>query len=288
MTRLLCAALSAILLAAGPASGAPALWRVSDADTQMFVFGTVHVLAPDAAWMDAELEAAIDAADVLVLETELDGDAQARAGVLAERHSRLPEGETLSAVLGPDAAMLDRAAGSLGFDPAALQSYRPWMASLVLSLRFAQLQGQDQDAGADKAILARARAGGVRLAYLETPEEQIQIFAGLSPEGERDMLVSTVREIVETPDILSAMDAAWLSGDVEALGELVVDGMQEEAPALYEAALVRRNRDWAEQLGAMMDAPGRIFVAVGAGHMAGPDSLLELMSDRGFAVERVR
>jgi hypothetical protein len=103
------------------------------------------------------------------------------------------------------------------------------------------------------------------------------------------MLVSTLREIVETPDILSSMDDAWLAGDVEALSALVVEGMRDEAPALYEAALVRRNADWARQLSAMLaDTPGTIFVAVGAGHMAGPDSILEILAARGHAVERIR
>jgi len=281
-------ALIALLLLAAPATAQPALWRIADADTDMLLFGTIHVLHPDSVWLDDAVRDAVDGADVLVLETELDGDAQARASRLAERHSYLRPGQALSEVLGDDAPLLAQAAAALDLDPALLQSYRPWMASLVLSLRFAELQGQEAAAGADVILLERARSAGARIAYLETPEQQIAVFTELSPQGEREMLAATLREIAETPDILARMDAAWLGGDTDALAALSIDSMRREAPELYDAALLARNRAWTEQLDAMMDRPGRIFVAVGAGHLLGGDSIQALMQARGHEAERLR
>ncbi len=277
------------LCLAAPAAAEPALWRVADDDTQMYLFGTVHILHPDADWLAPETAAALDAADTLVLETELDPAAQRSAARLAEEHSYLPQGETLSGLMSnADYDLFRRAADSVNLNAAHMDTLRPWMASLSLSLIFAQLQGQDAEIGADRVLMRRAQESGADLVFLESPEDQIAIFAGLSRQGELDMLAATAVEIVMTPDILDTLDEAWLGGDVETLSDLAAEGMRKDAPELYEAALAERNRNWTGALTALMGTPGTVFVAVGAAHLAGPDSLQILLEEQGLAVERVR
>jgi uncharacterized protein YbaP (TraB family) len=85
---------------------------------------------------------------------------------------------------------------------------------------------------------------------------------------------------------LDQMVAAWASGNVQRLEELAVTEMQTETPALYEALLVRRNTDWADQIQTMLVGSGTVFIAVGAAHLAGDDSVQEILGDRGVTVTR--
>lgn len=277
------------LLAAAPAMAEPAMWRVSDDDTQMLLFGSVHVLPQDTDWRSEALDAAFAGAHTLVLETDLDEASHGPANRLSEANTWLPRGERLADHLTQDEqARLSRAARSVGVPPDAIAAMRPWMASLLLSLRFAEEAGQDPEAGVDRRLMEEARDGGKRLAYLESPEDQIAVFAGLPRDAEVRMLTATVDEILDTPDVLEAMDDAWLDGDIAALEALTLDTMKLETPELYQAAMLDRNHAWAPELDAMMGPPGQILVVVGAAHMVGPDGLPSLMEARGYAVERVR
>ncbi len=267
-----------------------ALWRIVSGEAEMILFGTIHIMREDADWLDPELAMLAGGAGLLVLETSLDEESQTRAAMLAARHARLPEGERLSALLSePDRARLARTAEMFGRTAEALETMRPWMVSLTLSLDHARTQGQLSEHGADALLFSRARAADGRIAILETPEQQIEIFANLSRTGELAMLTATLREILDTPDLMTEMDAAWASGDMQRLSEMVIEGMRRDAPELYEAALAARNRDWTAQLDTMLRREqGRIFVAVGAAHLLGPDSLQAMLAEHGHHAERIR
>lgn len=278
-----------VLLAALPAAAEPALWRLADEDTEITFFGSIHILPPDSEWRSDEMEAAFAAADTVVLEAPLDGAAQEAAAQMAARNASLPRGVTLSSLLDPeDAAFLVPAAQRAGLSPANLQPLRPWMASLALSLGFAQATGMDPDSGVDRVLLVEGRQDGKALSYLERAEDQIALFVNLSEDAETGMLIATMREIVETPDMLDDMQDAWLAGDQEGLAAIALDGMEEETPELYASAVLARNAAWTDQIAAMMDAPGRVFIVVGAAHLTGADSVLEMLAARGLAAERVR
>jgi uncharacterized protein YbaP (TraB family) len=83
------------------------------------------------------------------------------------------------------------------------------------------------------------------------------------------------------------MEAAWEVGDDRALGRELVGELREEYPALYKVILKDRNAAWVDVVAREMDGSGVAFVAVGAAHLAGPDSVQTLLRARGYKVERV-
>jgi uncharacterized protein YbaP (TraB family) len=289
------ALLFSLLAAAGWMLGAcapaaerePALWRIADADSEIWLFGSVHLLPPELRWRGPRINAAFAAADELVTETDIPGaETAAVFETFIASHGQLPPGQSLSQLLEPgDAAQLAQAARTLGFSLPALERERPWLVALRLSYADLVRSGQSAEAGVETVLGAEARRQGKRMTTLETPEQQLGVLAGLAPADERRFLSLTLREIGAQDEITQAMDQAWASGDVAALEALFETQWREAGPALHEAIILERNRAWANAIERRLAGSGRVFIAVGAAHLIGEGSVVELLRARGIAVE---
>jgi uncharacterized protein YbaP (TraB family) len=285
MRALALLALACLLASCTPAAAPnPALWRIADADSEIWLFGTVHVLPPGLRWRSERVNAAFAAADELVTETDL-GPAD-RFQELAARHGGLPEGETLSGRLSAeDAERLARVARDLGVNPASLQRQRPWLTALQLYATSLLRSGKSPDAGVESVLAAEAQAAGKQLTFLESPEQQVRILADLPPDEEARFLSLTLREIEDGAETAEAMDAAWASGDLAALEQMLDAQWREAGPVFHAALIVNRNQAWAREIERRLDGSGRIFVAVGAAHLVGDESVVALLRGRGVVVE---
>lgn len=287
-------AVTALVLSVGAASAEatrtidPALYAVRDADSTMYLYGTVHVRPNGADWADDDVRRALGESQEVWTEIEISPEAEARGQALALELGRAPQGQGLSTQLNEDerarlAALLQR----LGMPEAALEPYRPWMAALTLTLVPIMQAGYNPQSGVDRAVDAFAEAGGIPLRALETVEEQLGFLSGFSAELQAQMLRDAIDDAEAGPGMLAEMSEAWERGDIEMLTTLVVESTRVEYPELYEVLFVRRNANWLPILEAELAGAGVDFVAVGAGHLGGSDGLVELLRARGFSVERV-
>lgn len=288
--RVLACLLALALFACAPAApppapaGEPALWRIADADSEIWLFGTVHVLPPELQWRNARIDSALASADELVVETDVE-DAEA-TNALTARYGLQPEGQRLSESLdAPTQERLSRVSRSLGIDPASLEPLRPWLAALRLSFTFATRQGHQQQAGVETVLLADARAQGKLITYLETPEQQIRTLADLSPADQVRFLASSLDQIEHQSDTLERMDRAWVTGDVAALDEQMRTQLNEAGDAAYDAIITNRNAVWVEEIARRLDGSGRIFYAVGSAHLVGDEGVVARLRARGIEVE---
>jgi hypothetical protein len=176
----------------------------------------------------------------------------------------------------------------LGVPAANFERMKPWMAAITLTVLPMMQAGYDPQAGVDRAIDAAADAGGKQRRAFETIEQQLGFLSGLSPEMQRQMLLDTIDETEEGPAQLDALSTAWERGDEDALKAQVIDEMRSEYPELYQVLFVQRNASWVEALTHELEGSGVDFVAVGAGHLVGPDGLVAQLRARGLRVERVR
>lgn len=276
-------ALSACAPSAAPQAG-PALWRISDSDSEIWLFGTVHVLPPALAWRTPRLDAAFAAADELVVETDAE-DARTAAALTA-RFGVAPEGERLSALLDPPTlTQLMRVCAQLGVEPESLERLRPWLAALRLSFTFATQRGHSQAAGVESVLLADARAQGKRISYLETPEQQIRTLAELSPAAQLRFLQASLDQIEHQGDSLEALDRAWAAGDVDAIDAQMRAQLTEAGASVFDAIITRRNSAWVEQISQRLEGSGRVFYAVGSAHLVGDEGVVAQLRARGIAVE---
>jgi len=281
---------AAFLLAAcapkGP-SGGPAMWRLADADSEIWILGTVHVLPPDLKWRTARIDTAFREADAIWFEAATKGHDVAREmSALVQQVGVNPPGVTLSSLLAPtERARLANVARSVGLESSGLESARPWLAALQLSVAMLVKQGADPDSGVESVLEAEAARLGKKVSYLETATQQMHFLADLSPEAETRFLTTTLRQIEEDAKQADFMDELWANGRVEELG-LLLEGMIEEAgPEVADAIIHRRNAAWAERIDVMMQGNGRVFVAVGAAHLTGPRGVPALLRAKGHQVE---
>ncbi|MFK2903483.1 TraB/GumN family protein [Dyella ginsengisoli] len=264
----------------------PALWVVKDADTTLYLFGTIHLLPKDADWHYPALDRALAQSDALVVEITDDNPANMTALVL---RLGIDAAHPLSSLLSSgDFHRLDLAARKAGLPgTTALNVMRPWLATLTLTLAPLTKAGLDPARGVDRQLRDMMAKAGKPVRALETAEEQIHFLADMPTRLQLDMLRQTVHEADHASVELQALLDAWQAGDDAAIARLENELMKRETPALYQRLLVQRNAVWAGRIKAMLDTPGTVFIAVGAAHLAGPDSVQAQLQKLGISSARV-
>jgi len=284
LSRLL-PALVALLLA-GPASAEPAMWVVESNGATVHFLGTVHALRPGTPWQTPKIKKAFAASDELWLEI-LESDPDALRPVVRELGTDLAH-PLSSKLTQAELAQLNAAATEAGLgSEAALEPMRPWLAALTLEVLPLIKAGYDPREGVDVTLRAEAEAQRKPMHAFETVEQQMHFFADLPPETELDLLRSTLDEIAEGPAKVSAMVDAWEAGDTAGVEREILDMQQRKYRELYTVLIVERNRAWAKAIAAMVaSGHGTIFIAVGAGHLVGPDSLPKALEQYGLKAVR--
>lgn len=273
--------------AARPVGDGPALWVVKDEDSTIYLFGTVHILRPSTAWHSERVERAFDSADQIWLEIS-NPDDQSAILPLIQQHGLAPD-RPLSSLLSPEeSAELSSAASTLGMPAAQLDMFRPWLAGLTLSVAPILKAGYDPQSGVELVLKARAEAAGKPIHGFETIDKQVRILAGLPEDEQLAFLRATLEAFDDATTELDKMVESWASGDVTELERLAVDELREQSEEVYQALLVRRNSDWAGQIRQLLDGDGTVFIAVGAAHLAGPDSVQNLLQAQGVSVDSVQ
>ena len=265
----------------------PALWVVKDADTTIYLFGTVHLMPSDASWHSPELDRAL--ADSRTLYIELTDDDPANMTALVLRYGMDATHPLSSQLSQSEAHRLDLLANKLGV-PGGMQTLnvmRPWLAALTLAVTPLLKAGLDPEHGVDKQLKARMGAAGKPVLGLETAEQQIRFLADLPRPIELALLRSTMRDAEKDTFQLTELIDAWKAGDVDAIARIGNDDMRRHEPKLYQLLLVQRNQAWATKIATMLQQPGTVFIAVGAAHLAGPDSVQARLKQMGLPVERL-
>lgn len=264
----------------------PALWVVKDADTTIYLFGTVHVLKPGLGWFDEGVKAAFDASDQVMLEI-LEPD-EATMQQLLIKMALNPTGPTVTEQL-PESkrAAYAAAMASVDIPAAALDRFDPWLPAITLAVAKLPKLGYDPDSGAEKVISAAAKTAGKQIGALETAEQQLGYFDGLPQPVQIRYLVTSVEQIDLVGPMLDKMVASWSAGDPDALAATMNEAMR-DSPEVGKVLLTERNARWAEWVEQRLARPGTVFVAVGAGHLAGGDSVQAFLAKRNLKAVRVQ
>ena len=281
----------AVVALASPASAReakPALWQVYDRDTNIYLFGTVHLLPPGTQWRSTKLDKAARESGTLVVETIIDEkNPQAFAAELARISVRPGLPPVVSRVPPHKQAALRAVIGKSGIPEAALNNMETWAAAFaLLQLQFKELGVTGTD-GVESTLRKSFAAAGKPVQQLETNGEQLGFFDTLPEAAQRELLEGAIEEPAKAKQQFDAMFAAWMSGDVEAIGR-TFNAEFKNSPELRDTLLRRRNHNWSGWLERRLAQPGTVFVAVGAGHLAGDESVLDLLKRRGYRVKRVQ
>lgn len=303
---------------ASTAPKGPALWKVADKDTTIYLFGTVHVLPKELEWYDATIAKALESSQALVTEIPMDPASEAAMTQLAQQRGALAAGTTLRSLLNDEqksqyAAALSKLGGKIenqqlasapaearaqyedakakglvpspvdslatGFDP-----LKPWLVGLTFSILPLTLEGYDPGSGVEKVLLSKVP--NMEKGALETAEFQLGIFDSMTQDAQITFMMEAAEGMDEVKPMLDRMVAEWIEGDADQLAAVMNEGMDD--PAVAEALLYQRNANWAEWIDARLDKPGTVFIAVGAGHLAGDRSVQDYLAKKRIKVTRVK
>lgn len=263
----------------------PALWLVKDGDTNIYLFGTIHFLKPGYSWFDEAVKAAYDRSSEVVLEINTPDPATAQA--VSMRYMTSSNG-TLTSKLSPALkTKYEAGLAKLGVPAAALDSFDPWAAALTVGLIPYLKAGFTPESGAEAVITAAAKASGKSLAQLETMDQQFGWFESMPLAQQLAFLDGSLDQIDGATASIDMLFDSWAKGDPDRLGNLMNEAMR-ATPELAKLLLADRNAKWAEWIDNRLDRPGNVFVAVGAGHLAGNDSVQKMLAKRTLTATRVR
>ncbi len=262
----------------------PALWVVKDEDTTIYMLGTVHFLKPGMTWFDEAVKEAFDESDSVVLEIKPGNPAEDqqtfakyaidKTGVAARTTLTEEQQKTY-----------EKAITSLGMPLNGLDPFRPWAVGLVMQITSLQKVGFDPNQGVEKILENAANAAGKEIIGLETADYQLGLFDSFTPETQKTFLLQTIESIEGVEEGLDLLVDSWAKGDPEKLGQLLHQDLS--LPEIKQKLLTTRNANWAKWINERMEKPGTVFMAVGAGHLAGPSDVQSLMGAYGLKAQRV-
>jgi uncharacterized protein YbaP (TraB family) len=281
-------AVTALLPQAADAKGAPAMWSVSDADTTVYLFGTIHLLPADYKWRTPKFDQAIAGSNELVVETNIDEKNPTELMAVMARLAVSPGLPPISERVPPaKRALLADAIRKSGIPQAAFDRLETWAAAfLLLANQFKELELKGEE-GVEVVLRGSFAAQGKPIGQLETNAEQLGFFDALSEASQRQLLEGAIESSPETRKEFQAMLASWARGDVAAIARSFNSDLS-ASPELMNALIKRRNANWSKWIERRMAQPGSVMIAVGAGHLAGKDSVIELLKRDGYRVRRVQ
>lgn len=262
------------------------LWAVEFGANRIFLLGSIHFLRPDAYPLPSAIDAAYADSRIVVFETDItrmqDPSVQARMLELGT----YPQGQSVFNALGPDTGQqLKQILAGAGLPAEVVDRLKPWLVALTLSsLEFMRL-GFDPNLGVDMHYYQRAQSDGKKILALETVENQVELLAGMNDQTQEKFLAQTLQELAQVPRMASDMFALWRTGRTEALYRLLFETI-DQYPEIRDRMLVRRNQAWLEKIEDLIRRRQAALVIVGAMHLIGPGSVVDLLQKRGYRVEQ--
>jgi uncharacterized protein YbaP (TraB family) len=259
------------------------LWAIASPTATVHLLGSVHLVSPDVYPLDSRIEAAFQRATTVVFETAMDPASQLAAGQKMARAGTYPAGDSIDRHLDRETLeLLRQRLGRSGASLDAVRSFRPWFVALVLSLEEMRRLGYHSDLGIDIHFVDKAR-DRKRVLGLETVDEQVALFAGMTEGVQTSVLRESLGKLDELGTLMRKTQQLWRAGDARGIDALLVAPLRRDFPDVYQRLFLDRNRKMAAAIEGYLKTSGEYFVVVGAGHLVGAEGILNLLQGRGYA-----
>jgi uncharacterized protein YbaP (TraB family) len=277
---------AALQLPTAVEAAGPAIWGMKGSGGSIILLGSIHLMRKSDYPLPSVVQTAYDKADGLLMELDIDDLDPIAAQGLIMSMGRLDDGRTLRDVMGRrDYAMASDKIAAMGMDLDMLGTLKPWFVAItVMNLQMMQVGFQPQY-GLEQYLSGLARLDGKSISGLETMEYQLGLFDGLAEKTQSRLLLQTLDEAADMEEQLDVMTKAWRSGDMDTMGRELEKSIG-DYPDIYERLVVDRNRQWTNRLIDLADSGDDTLVVVGALHLVGRDSVIEMLRSRGHSVER--
>jgi hypothetical protein len=262
------------------------VWKAEKGDSVIYLGGTLHILRDGDFPLPAEFDAAYRAADLVILETEIDRlqDPAVQQRLLAR--AMYADGSTIDRHLSPKVyGELQAYCDAAGFPLQAFRQFKPSMLMATLTVMELMKLGVSRQ-GVDHFFFDLARRDGKEVRGLETVDEQIDALATMADGAEDAFVRHSLDEMKTIRQQFDTLSEAWRSGDAERLDALMVSRVKKEQPAVYRRLITERNSRWLGAITAPRKGRGAL-VLVGMAHLVGPDGLIAGLRKKGYTVRKL-
>lgn len=261
------------------------LWTVKGAKNTVHLFGSIHLGQPDFYPLASRVESAFDHSGHLAVELDPTSDAFKKELAQFMARARLPEGKTIRNVVSPGVyRKLTEALDRMGIPLEGMERLKPGILAITLIALKLQTMGYMPDFGADQYFLNRAKKGK-EIEELENLDEQMRLFESL---GEERFLAYTLLSLNDMESKSGKLITAWRCGDLKTMHAILFEdlnsNMIDNAGEIYEKLFFGRNRKMADKIKTYLQKDGDYFVVVGAGHLVGDRSIVDLLRREGYTV----
>jgi uncharacterized protein YbaP (TraB family) len=266
-------------------SGRHILWSLQGKTNKVYLLGSFHLLKATET-LPAALDSAYADAESLVMEIDMDDLDPAQMQKDVMDLALLPPDQSLQQQLGADAQRFIGKTREMGVDPAMLERFRPWFAAITLMQAQLMKLGFDPASGVETRLTRRAAEDRKPIQGLETAREQLEIMARMPEKQQREFLLYSIDDAERMASEVDQLLAAWRSGNPAAMAKLLEEGFK-QYPDLYRPLTVERNRKWVPQIEQLLDDKNDYLVVVGALHLVGTESVIDLLERKGYKVKQL-
>ena len=275
------------LTSVGPADAKSTLWEATSPQGTLYIQGSAHVLKAENYPLAPAIEQAYSNSTALILEVDMSEMMSPKTQQLIMGMAMLQQPDTLKTVLDPlTYERLEEAAQQAALPLAAIESFKPWFATMTLTLVKMKKMGLDESLGLDKHFYEKATADNKKVIGLESVDFQIALLDSLSDENPDDFVNRSLTELKQLEDDLTKLLTAWETGDFQTLESLINKSFK-DYPEQYEKFITARNKAWVKKLRGMVNRNDTYMVVVGAGHLPGEEGVINLLKQKGFTVEQL-
>lgn len=269
-------------------NAAPAIWLVEREDAKLYMLGSVHLLPENIKWYGGKIEEILESAKEVVFEVHLTPDKEVRTAQIVRENGLLENGDVLSNHLdNEEYNYLINTAQTFGIPGPAISSFKPWYASILLSVSAIIQQGWDPESGVDKFIESIAAENNKKISELETVEFQMSTLYDHPLDVQAAMLKDTLEQLQDIKNITLEMVDAWASGDQDRMNVAFLEPMKQQEE-IYAKLVVQRNKNWVPVLEHLINKDQVTVVVAGVAHFIGGDGVIAMLEDRGYNVKRVQ
>lgn len=262
------------------------LWSIQTPSNKIFLLGSIHVLKPETYPLNPAIEKAYASSQRIIFETDIAAMQEPAMQAKMLELGMYPAGQNLFDNIASDTRQqLEKKMSALGLPLEAFSRIKPWFVALSLTTLELQRLGYDPQYGIDVYFFGKATSGGKEIGYLEPPEYQIDLLGNMASKDQNDFLKQTLKDLELVSELAGDLVSSWKAGNADKLHELLHRSFK-DYPNLNDRLLIQRNLKWVNEVEAAMRQNKNVLFVVGAGHLVGPESVVDLLRKNGHEVKQ--
>ncbi|MGD8344106.1 MAG: TraB/GumN family protein [Desulfobacterales bacterium] len=262
------------------------LWSIKTQSNKIFLLGSIHVLKQETYPLDPAIERAYAASERIIFETDIAAMQDAAMQTKMLELGMYPAGQNLFDNIARDTRQqLEKKMSALGLPLESFSRFKPWFVALTLTTLELQRLGYNSQYGIDMYFFGKAQSGGKEIGFLEPPEYQIDLLGNMTGKDQNDFLKQTLKDLELIGELAGDLVNSWKSGNADKLHELLHRSFK-DYPNLNDRLLIQRNLKWVKEVEEAMRQNKNVLFVVGAGHLVGPESVVDLLRKNGHEVKQ--